>query len=139
MEGSLHEDQFVPSKPHTTSLILQTAAETKMFTGSIITITFHIQYTEAKLLRLYKTDTWKYWRRTNTVVHRENGEWTGLMIITEMWCNWCRFLLSAVFLANRFCYTVETSGGDRLTLVGVGLICFEGFCSFKGGSKRCFI
>lgn len=56
MEVSLHEDQFVPSKPLTTSLILQTAAETKMFAGSIITITFYIKYTEAKLLRLYKTD-----------------------------------------------------------------------------------
>lgn len=56
MEGSLHENLFVPSKPLTTSLILQTAAETKMFAGSIITITFYIKYTEAKLLRLYKTD-----------------------------------------------------------------------------------
>lgn len=58
-------------------------------------------------------------RHTNTV-------WTGLMIITEM----CRFLLSAVFLANGFCHTVETSGGDGLTLVGVGLISFEGFLLF---------
>lgn len=30
MEGSLHEDLFVPSKPLTTSLILQTAAETNV-------------------------------------------------------------------------------------------------------------